>query len=156
MPRALRKYQEQRDDLHAGRKPRQDDDGLEVRDLLNRFLTAKRHLLDTREITQRTFDDYHASCARIGSSFGLTRRLDDVRPEDFERLRTEMAKTWGPVTLGNEIQRVRVVFKYAYDAGLLDRPVRYGPGFKRPSRKVLRKRGQRRGRGCLRRPTCGR
>jgi integrase len=41
--------------------------------------------------------------------------------------------------LGNEIQRVRVVFKYAYDAGLLDRPVRYGPGFKRPSKKVLRK-----------------
>ena len=50
---ALAKYQEQRDDLHAGRKPREDGDGLEVRDLLNRFLTAKQHLLDTREITQR-------------------------------------------------------------------------------------------------------
>jgi integrase len=136
---ALKKYQEQRDDLHAGRKPRTADDGLDVRDLLNRFLTAKRHLLDTSEITQRTFDDYHTSCARVGASFGLSRRLDDVRPEDFERLRMEMAKTWGPVTLGNEIQRVRVVFKYAYDAGLLDRPVRYGPGFKRPSKKVLRK-----------------
>ncbi len=33
---------------------------------------------------------------------------------------------------------MRVVFKYAYDAGLIDRPVRFGPGFKRPSRKVLR------------------
>ncbi len=80
---ALNKYQEQRDDLHAGRKPRQDGDGLEVRDLLNRFLTAKRHLLDTREITQRTFDDYQASCARIGASFGLTRRPGGLQSHNF-------------------------------------------------------------------------
>jgi len=99
---ALKKYQEQRDDLRAGRKPRTADDGLDVRDLLNRFLTAKRHLLDTSEITQRTFDDYHTSCARVGASFGLSRRLDDVRPEDFERLRMEMAKTWGPARLKME------------------------------------------------------
>jgi integrase len=41
--------------------------------------------------------------------------------------------------LGNEVQRVRSVFKYGFEAGLLDRPVRFGPVFKRPSRKVLRK-----------------
>jgi len=50
--------------------------------------------------------------------------------DDFEHLRAALAKGWGPVTLGNEIQRVRVLFKYAYDAGLIDRPVRYGPTFK--------------------------
>jgi integrase len=33
---------------------------------------------------------------------------------------------------------VRVVFKFAADNDLIDRPVRYGQGFKRPSRKVLR------------------
>ena len=49
-----------------------------------------------------------------------------------------MAKNWGPVTLGNEIQRIRVVFKYAFDAGLIDKPIRYGPAFKRPSKKILR------------------
>ncbi len=46
--------------------------------------------------------------------------------------------TRGHVSLGNEVQRVRVVFKYAYDAGLIDRPIRYGPTFKRPSKKTLR------------------
>jgi integrase len=30
------------------------------------------------------------------------------------------------------------VFRHAYEAGLIEAPVRYGPGFKRPSRKVLR------------------
>jgi integrase len=137
---ALARYLEQKDDLYAGRKPRTTDDGqLTVRDLLNRFLTSKRHLLDTGEITPRTFNDYHATCDRVGTRFGLTRALDDLRPDDFEGLRADLARTLGPVSLGNEIQRVRVVFKYAYDAGLAAAPIRYGPGFKRPSKKTLRK-----------------
>lgn len=70
---ALKKYLEQRDDLHAGRTPRVQADGFTVRHLLNHFLTSKRHLLDTREITNRTFLDYHATCGRVGECFGLTR-----------------------------------------------------------------------------------
>jgi integrase len=142
---AIRKYLDQKDDLHAGRTPRVAGDGLIVRDLLNRFLTSKRHLVDTREITERTFADYFATCKRIGDAFGLTRLVDDLASDDFEQLRTKLAKTWGPTTLGNEIQRVRVVFKYAYDAGLIDKPMRYGPGFKRPSKKTLRKARQAKG-----------
>ncbi len=38
----------------------------------------------------------------------------------------------------NEIQQIRMVFKYAYDASLVDQPIRYGPTFKRPSKRVLR------------------
>src|SRR5438046_190795 len=38
---ALRKYLDQRDDLHAGRKPRAQGEGPTVRDLVNRFLTNK-------------------------------------------------------------------------------------------------------------------
>ena len=49
-----------------------------------------------------------------------------------------IAKDWGPVRLGNEIQRVRGVFKYAYDSGLIAKPVRFGPDFAKPSRKVMR------------------
>ena len=42
---SLKKYLEQRDDLHAGRTPRVQGDGLTMRDLVNRFLTSKRHLV---------------------------------------------------------------------------------------------------------------
>lgn len=110
-----------------------------MRDLLNRFLTSKQLLADGGEITPRTFADYHATCDRIGSAFGLTRLVDDLAADDFEKLRAGLAKKWGPVTLGNEIQRVRVAFKYGFDQGFIDRPVRYGQGFKRPSKKALRK-----------------
>ena len=116
------KYLEQRDDLHAGRAPRVQADGFMVRDLLNHFLTAKRHLLDTREITNRTFLDYHGTCERIGGAFGLTRLVDDLAADDFADLRAGLAKTRGLVALGNEIQRVRSMFKHACEAGLIDNP----------------------------------
>ena len=32
-----------------------------------------------------------------------------------------------------------MVFKYAYDAGLIDKTVHYGPTFKQPAKSVLRK-----------------
>jgi integrase len=136
---ALKKYQEQRDDLHAGRTPRVAADGLTVEDLLNRFLAAKEMQRDAGEIAPRTWADYYGTCVRIRDAFGASRLVDDLASDDFERLRARTAAAWGLVAVGNEIQRVRAVFKYAYDAGLIDRPIRYGPAFKRPSRKALRR-----------------
>lgn len=71
--------------------------------------------------------------------------MTDIRPEDFEAFRATLSKTLGKVALGNEIQRARVVFKFAYDSELIAAPIRYGVGFKRPSRKVLRKERQAKG-----------
>jgi Phage integrase family len=141
---ALEKWLDQKDDLRAGRTPRSRD-GLTVRDLLNRFLTAKRHLVDTRELAERTWQDYHDAGERIGRAFGLTRLVDDLRPEDFAVLRTTLAKIRGPIPLGNEIQRVRSIFKYAFDASLIDKPIRFGPSFKKPSKKIIRQARQARG-----------
>ena len=76
---------------------------------------------------------------------GKDRLIDDLRPEDFESLRNRLAKSRGIVTLGNEVSRARILFKYAYDAGLIERPMRYGQSFKRPSRKALRKARQEKG-----------
>lgn len=149
---ALEKWLDQKDDLLAGRTPRPKADGLTIKDLVNRFLTTKRHLVDTRDITARTFADYYATCLRVAEVFGKTRLAIDLEADDFEMLRKQICKgkngrPVGPVALGNEIQRVRVLFKYAYDSALIDRPVRYGQTFKRPSKKTLRqekyKKGQR-------------
>src|SRR5262249_21771595 len=95
-------------------------------------------LVDSGELTKRSWQDYKAACDLCVSRFGKGRLVADLDPEDFAALRNKMAKKWGPVTLGNVIQRIRVVFKFAWDNDLIDRPVRYGQGFKRPSRKVLR------------------
>jgi integrase len=135
---ALERYIDQRDDLYAGRTPRVKGEGLSVRDLLNRFLTFKQKLLESGEIRRKTFADYRLTCNRIAERFGLTRLVVDLDASDFERVRADISRTWGPVRLGNEIQRIRMVFKYALDCKLIDAAVSFGPGFKKPSAKVLR------------------
>ena len=135
---ALQKYLDGKDALHAGRTPRDRAGELTVRDLLNRFLTAKRELVETGEIQARTFGEYHATCEMAGRAFGMACPVDDLAVEDFAQLRAVMAKRWGPVRLGNEIQRVRTLFKFAYDSGLTQKLPRYGQAFQKPSRRVLR------------------
>ena len=134
----MKKYLAQRDDLQAGRAPRSSSDGFNVRDLVNRFLTAKQHVVDTNELTQRTFKDYFSTCELLVTHLGKSRLVCDLRTDDFEKLRVEFAKTRGLVALGNLVRMSRIVFKYAFDADLIERPVKFGPGFKLPSRKALR------------------
>src|SRR5262249_18056736 len=63
----------------------------------------------------------------------------DLVGDDFAKLRAEMAKRWGPVRLGNVINRVKSVFNFGIDDGLIDRPVRFGTEFRQPDRAVLRR-----------------
>jgi integrase len=135
---ALAKYLQQKDALHAGRKPRGETEGATVKELVNSFLHAKRARVESGELTERSWQDYKAACDLIVTHFGKGRLAADTDPEDFATLRSKMARKWGPTMLGNVIQRVRSVFKFALDDGLIDRPVRYGQGFKRPSKKTLR------------------
>ena len=144
---AIALWNEQKDELLAGRTPRPKVEGFTLRELLDRYMVGKRHLLDTHEISPKHFAELYATCHRVGDSFGLHRPVIDLGPDDFDRLRKATAKVWGPVRLGNEVQRVRSVFKFALESGLIDKPVLFGPGFKKPTRKVLRqnraKNGQR-------------
>ena len=142
---AFQKWKDQEADLRAGRTPRASADGLTIRELANRYLTAKQTLVNSGEILPTTFAEYHSTCKRLAEAFGLNRTVDDLAADDFQRLRADMAKVWGPVRLANGVQRVRSVFKFGYDSGLIDKPVRYGPAFKKPSIKVLRRERTKRG-----------
>ena len=101
---ALTLYQKQAGDLHAGRKPRKDTGGATIKDLVDQFLLAKKHLVETGEIAERTWNDYDKTCKQIMEVLGNDRLLDDLRPEDFESLRRHFAKGHGIVTLSNEIR----------------------------------------------------
>src|SRR5262245_38136072 len=135
---ALQKYLDQKDALHAGRKVRPDTEGTTVKDAANAFLNAKRALVDTGELSPRTWAVYKEACDAAVAAFGKARLVSDLDPEDFAALRKTMAKRYGPHGLGTRIQCVRCAFKYAFDSGLIDRPVRYGPEFKKPSTKTRR------------------
>ena len=136
---ALNKYLDERDDLHAGRTPRVKSDGLIVKDLLNRFLTAKKHALDAGEITSRTFSQHRKTCEMLEAAWGLHRLVSDLDIEDFAQLRSEMAKTRCAATMKSDIGAVRTVLNFAYNNGLVEHPIRTGTAFQAPSRSVLRK-----------------
>lgn len=137
---ALELYNEQRADLEAGRTPRPKvEDGMTVKELADRFLTAKKHLLDNGELSPRTFRDYFAICQDVADTWGKSRRVDDLLPADFDDLRNSFAKTHGPYRLGKDVRVTRMLFKFAYEAGHIDRPMRLGPNFKEPSKKAKRK-----------------
>src|SRR5262245_23882701 len=62
---ALDNYNAQADDLHAGRVPRDDAEGLTVRQLFEKFLTAKVAQRDNGELAPRTAAEYGALCKRM-------------------------------------------------------------------------------------------
>jgi integrase len=137
--KALDLWLEQRDDLLAGRTPHAASDDLVVSDLCNRFLTSKRNSMKAGELTARTWSDYYRICETLVEFFGKNQPVLALRPEDFDRFRADLSKRRGPVAIANAIVRTRVVFKWAFDNDLIDRPVRFGTVFKRPNKKVLRR-----------------
>jgi integrase len=136
---ALEQYKAQADDLHAGRMPRVESDGLTVADLCNRFLTAKLRKREAGELGLRMFADYKEVTDLLVASLGKDRRVDDLVADDFESLRAQMAQRWGPTRLGNAITRAKSVFKYGVDNVLLERAPRWGSEFRMPARSVLRR-----------------
>lgn len=113
-------------------------DACTVRDLCNEFYNAKKQKLETGELSQYSFSEYIRTTDVIVAFFGKDRRVDDLRPADFEEFRKSLAKGCGVVTLKSKINRARVVFKFASDRLLIERPVAYGGAFDRPSEKSLR------------------
>jgi integrase len=136
---ALEKWLAEKDALLAGKDPRgASHDGNTLRDLANAFLEHKQALVVNGELKPRTFSEYYQACKGLIKQLGKHQILDGIRPEDFTAYRAVLAKRLGLTALCNEIQRVRSVFKFAYDSGMLEAPIRFGPGFERPKKKTLR------------------
>lgn len=144
---ALAAYKARVDDVHAGRiretvvksKPVAVSEGLTIGAVCNRFLAAKMRQRDAGEITARTFEEYRQATDRLVAEFGAKRLVDDLVAEDFEHLRAAFAKQYGPVRLAKVVQLTRTIFKYGFESGLMDKPARFGPQFKKPSASVMRK-----------------
>jgi integrase len=144
---SLATFKAQVDDIQVGRTSGRmadeptvkDTDELTIKGLGERFLTYKSKKMASGELGSRMFDEYHEICQLMADKFGKHRPVDDLVARDFEELRAGMADRWGPVRLSNAITRVKSVFKYGYEAGLIDRPFRFSLYFKKPSASVLRR-----------------
>ena len=147
---ALRKYLNEIDEIQAGRDPRRtgvvrvSSDQLTIADLCNLYLERQQQRATDGEITQRHFSDGLKSCELVINHFGKFMRAAAMRSADFKDLKNSMPSTWGPVKIGNEIQRIRAVLKWGYETELLAVMPNFGPDFKKPSRTVTRRDKQQR------------
>jgi hypothetical protein len=136
---ALARYLDVKDDLLAGRKPRgHKSGGLTVADAGDWFCNSKRQSHESGEITAKTLKEYIHTANRMARVFGANRLVDDLSPDDFEQLRADISSTWGPYRTASEIQRVRSVFKWLFESELIAKPMNFGPGFKKPSKRTMR------------------
>jgi integrase len=137
---ALDEWLRVKDDLLAGRAapPRPEAGGVTVAELCDRFLQRQDEKLAAGELAVLTRNDYRRVCDKLVSFFGGQRLADGLTAADFGKLRADFAGRLGPVGIGNQIVRCKVVFTWGRKERLLDRDPDYGQAFDKPSRKTLR------------------
>ena len=113
---ALERFNREWQYLKDGRTPPpvSTGDGCTLSHLSNAFLIAKQSKVASGELSGHTFTGYHTTATRMIKHFGGDRRVNDLRPDDFEAFRKSMSKSMGVVALKNEINRCRIILKYAY------------------------------------------
>jgi integrase len=137
---AQQRFDEDKKAIYSGRKPqRLQKGGLTLLDLCNRFMDFKRQHVNEERLTLRSWYDYHEMCKRLMKVLGEDRSVNDLGPDDFAKLAADYAAAWGPVRRKNENNRVRILFNWAFEAELIEKPMRFGPAFVPPDRKELRK-----------------
>jgi integrase len=134
---ALKRYLREKDYLIAGLPVPEECNTLTVRRLCNEFLATKETRTDAGQLTRRTFGELLAICKTLADAFG-DRAVSTLGPRDFEKLRASLA-TGSPVILKNKLIRVRSVFKFADENGLVERPVTFGTGLDLPTKPELRR-----------------
>ena len=127
--------------LKDGRVPPAVDvrDGCSIQLMCNQFLKHKEQALDCGDLSPRTFRDYYKVCKGLLDHFGESRLVSDLGPADLARYRADMANRLSASSLKNAITKIMVVFNYAHADKLIEKPVDFGVGFKRPSAKLIRK-----------------
>ena len=134
-------YNSKIESIKSGTKPRAIEvitGRVDVGFACNAFLHAKKKKLESGDISERTWKELKDTCEFVLKVLKRERLVSDLRADDFDELRRKMAKRFGPVRLGNEVYRVRSVFKYALKAKLISEEVEYGPEFTRPAKRLVR------------------
>ena len=128
-----------------GEGDEQFEDLLTVEKACNVFLTQRKRDVQSKELSQRSFNDYLSTCKRFANFVGKLTLVDDLTPDQFRDYRVEVAKTRNPVGVGNEVTRVKTIFNWLSGQGKLAKSVEFGASFCRPKSKVIREHRHRRG-----------
>lgn len=109
-----------------------------VDELANRYLADRIAAQTAGRLQEQTLRDYkHAARLLIGC-VGRSTVVDELTPNDFARMQRELHKGRQLQTVKNLIVNIKIIFNFAYDRDLIDRPVKYGRSFHVSSREIKR------------------
>jgi integrase len=135
---ALTKYLEVRDDLQAGRTPRQSNDSLTLLETVNLWLDRNNQRVQSGELTALCFGDYKTVCRVILDHLGRNSDPGELRPVDFAAMRNALAARYSPAMVTKTVAVTRMILKWAYESEHIDKMPRFGPDFKTASKKSQR------------------
>ena len=143
---ALKRYLHEAPFWKAGRTP-PPASGVEIGcrlcDLCNQFLASKENKVATGELKEKTFTSYVFAAKLMTKFFGRDIAAQDLKAADFAAFRVSLAQGRNLKSLDDNIGMCRSIFKYGYDSGFLENPIRYGQEFNRVKKSDLRKQRQR-------------
>lgn len=134
------KWLDQKDDLLAGRIPREaPGDGLTVKRLIDLALESREAKVDTGERTRAHFEEMKSTALVVAEFFGRTTLVEQLRPNDFQRLRAKLGKGVALKSLEGRIARVRALFHHGSKNGLIDVNMAklWGTEFEKPEKSSI-------------------
>jgi len=112
--------------------------GLTVEAACNGFLTAKKKNVAEKTLSERSFLDYRRTLKRFADWVGRDRIMENLQPKDFLAYKTKFASTNNPVSVGNEITRIKSCLKWLAKSKLCNE-IEVGPDFRKPSALAARR-----------------
>jgi integrase len=137
---ALAEYERVKNDLYAGRDPRPvvDDESLTLKELANRYISER----ELEVAAGRLNADWHQQCKKAIDRFGMrvggSRTIGGLRPDDFADYGRHLSKALGHHAYNRERESIVSMFRHAADSDWIERPVRFGKGFRKIAANVIR------------------
>ena len=111
---------------------------LTLRQAADRFVESKRKAVERGELRERTLDELRRSTDKFCEIIPCD-LVSHIEPDHFTLFRDLRAATLNVVSIGNEITRVRSWFKFLHAAKIIKHAPDFGPDFRKPSARILRR-----------------
>ena len=124
--KALEQYEREIGLLSQGLEPAADDIGL--RELFNRYLTAKKRDFEAGEIGARALSDSSRTLRSVLTILN-DRLVSTLVSDDFGRLKHRLAQGRSIITVAGDIRRFKAAMNWAHREGLITQLPRFGDRF---------------------------
>lgn len=125
-----------------------------VKNLCLTFLAAQELRVQGKDLSQRSLNDYAKTCRDFTEFIGDGLWFSELNSDHFAQYKADVSKRRNLVSVGNEVTRVKTIFKWLLDDEKIDRLPNFGKHFARPKKSAVRLYKHNKGRTTFTREEC--